>query len=199
MITAIREHPPPSNIYTMVNGSVSTVSYYLWKQKSGINHLDKCLKHIIGITWESAAVPSITMIIAVGLYYSNSVCRASSSSVHKLQTENTRAYNMGYGGRSKNKHRHLVLSFILLTGKFYIIGIFRTLNSRSRIRRKMKNTDMGRTSVANDDSDAPATVSDEELTRVEAGMGLDLSDVSTFVLDYCARVSRRAVLSFSSC
>lgn len=60
------------------NGNMPIVSYYLWKQKSGINHLDKCLKHIIGITWESAAVPSITMLIAVSLYYSNSVSNESS-------------------------------------------------------------------------------------------------------------------------
>lgn len=62
----------------------------------------------------------------------------------------------------------------------------------------MKNTDMGRTSVANDDSDAPANVSDEELTRVEAGMGLDLSDVSTFVLDLLRSgiPTRRVVIQF---
>lgn len=47
----------------------------------------------------------------------------------------------------------------------------------------MKNTDMGRTSVADEiDSDAPITGSDEELTRVEAGMGLDLSDVSVLFI-----------------
>lgn len=47
----------------------------------------------------------------------------------------------------------------------------------------MKNTDMGRTSVADEiDSDALITGSDEELTRVEAGMGLDLSDVSVLFI-----------------
>lgn len=46
----------------------------------------------------------------------------------------------------------------------------------------MKNTDMGRTSVANDNVDDPATVSDEELTRVEEGMGLDSQDVSILLM-----------------
>lgn len=79
MITAIREHFRCNNVSQIAtDDNTPIVSYYLWKQKSGINHLDKCLKHIIGITWESAAVPSITMLIAVSLYYSNSVSNESS-------------------------------------------------------------------------------------------------------------------------
>lgn len=79
MITSIREHFRCNNVSQIATDDIMPiVSYYLWKQKSGINHLDKCLKHIIGITWESAAVPSITMLIAVSLYYSNSVSNDSS-------------------------------------------------------------------------------------------------------------------------
>lgn len=65
----------------------------------------------------------------------------------------------------------------------------------------MKNTDMGRTSVANDDGDQHATVSDEELTRVEAGMGLDLQDVSTLFtifnkayMSYYARMLTKTIV-----
>jgi hypothetical protein len=38
---------------------------YLAKSKTGLNHLDKALKNIIDITWESAALPSVFMLAAV--------------------------------------------------------------------------------------------------------------------------------------
>ena len=44
------------------------VSYFLWKSKTGMNYLDKAVKHIINITWESAALPCVCMIIAAGVY-----------------------------------------------------------------------------------------------------------------------------------
>ena len=55
-----------------------TVMVYLWKSKTGLGYLDKALKHIIGITWESAAIPSILMIISVILYH----CKAVSARCH---------------------------------------------------------------------------------------------------------------------
>ncbi|TFY74313.1 hypothetical protein EWM64_g9700 [Hericium alpestre] len=96
----------------------SILMVYLWRSKTGLGYLDKALKHIISITWESAALPCVTMVIAVGLYHSK-VARS----------------------------RHLVLLFILLTGKFYVLGILRTLNSRGRLREKMKSTDFCRQSL----------------------------------------------------
>lgn len=44
------------------------VSIYVWKSKTGLNYLDKTVKHIINITWESAALPCVCMIIAAGFY-----------------------------------------------------------------------------------------------------------------------------------
>lgn len=42
---------------------------------------------------------------------------------------------------------HLVLFFVLLTGKLYVIGMLRTLNSRAKLRERMKSHDLGRTSL----------------------------------------------------
>lgn len=46
-------------------------------------------------------------------------------------------------------HDHLVLFFVLLTGKLYVFGMLRTLNSRVKLRERMKSHDLGRTSLEN--------------------------------------------------
>jgi hypothetical protein len=43
---------------------------------------------------------------------------------------------------------HLILFFVLLTGKLYAIGMLYTLNSRVMLRERMRSTDLGRTSLA---------------------------------------------------
>jgi hypothetical protein len=43
---------------------------------------------------------------------------------------------------------HLVVFFVLLTGKLYTLGLLRTLNSRVKLRQRMKSHDMGRTSLS---------------------------------------------------
>ncbi|KAA1466601.1 hypothetical protein DENSPDRAFT_811748 [Dentipellis sp. KUC8613] len=96
----------------------SILMVYLWRSKTGLGYLDKALKHIIGITWESAAFPCICMLVAISLYHSK-----------------------------PSKDRNLVLLFILLTGKFYILGLLRTLNSRGKLRAHMKS-DIGRRSLS---------------------------------------------------
>ncbi|TFY74411.1 hypothetical protein EWM64_g9601 [Hericium alpestre] len=70
----------------------SILMVYLWQSKTGLGYLDKALKHIISITWESAALPCATMVITTGLYHSK-----------------------------PPRSRHLVLLFILLAGKFYVL------------------------------------------------------------------------------
>lgn len=42
---------------------------------------------------------------------------------------------------------NLVLLFVLLTGKLYAYCLLRTLNSRTRLRERMKSHDLGRTSL----------------------------------------------------
>jgi hypothetical protein len=44
--------------------------------------------------------------------------------------------------------RHLVLFFLLMTGKFYTLGIMRSLNSRPELRGRMTSDDIGRTSLS---------------------------------------------------
>jgi len=41
----------------------------LWHSKTGLREVDKTVVKVIHITWESAVLPSICMIIAVGLYH----------------------------------------------------------------------------------------------------------------------------------
>jgi len=52
-------------------------------------------------------------------------------------------YNSGSG-----ESRHLVLLFLLMTGKFYTLGILRSLNSRPALRGRMTSDAMGRTSLS---------------------------------------------------
>ncbi|KAI0005156.1 hypothetical protein BJV74DRAFT_329486 [Russula compacta] len=97
----------------------SILMVYLWHSRTGVDNLDKALNHIITVTWGSAAVPSVFQIIAVSLYNSDS-----------------------------GESRHLVLFFLLMTGKFYTLGIMRSLNSRPDLRGRMTSDDIGRTSLS---------------------------------------------------
>jgi len=56
---------------------MSAVTVFLWKNKTGEDYLDRALKHLIGITWESAAVPCLSITIAVSLYHASAVSISS--------------------------------------------------------------------------------------------------------------------------
>ncbi|KAI0036057.1 hypothetical protein K488DRAFT_42012 [Vararia minispora EC-137] len=107
----------------------SILLVWLWKSKTGLNYLDRALKHIIGMTWESALVPCISMVIAVALYHAE-----------------------------KTRQKNLVLLFILITGKLYVLGIFRAINSRPKLRERMHSDENGRRSVTGIGWDEEATV-----------------------------------------
>ncbi|KAI0307027.1 hypothetical protein B0F90DRAFT_1622129 [Multifurca ochricompacta] len=111
----------------------SILMVWLWHSKTGLDNLDKALNHIISVTWGSAAVPSAFQIIAVSLYNSRS-----------------------------EESRHLVLFFLLMTGKFYTLGILRSLNSRPDLRDLMTSDDFGRRSLSdwrwNDEPDDAVAV-----------------------------------------
>lgn len=79
--------------------------------------------------WESAALPTIAMILAASLYSSKEVTTP----------------------------RHLDLFFILLTGKLYTLGILRTINSRVIFRERLASADHGRTSLSDYKWDQPSS------------------------------------------
>ncbi|KZT29248.1 hypothetical protein NEOLEDRAFT_1174969 [Neolentinus lepideus HHB14362 ss-1] len=95
------------------------LSIFLWRSKTGLNYLDKTLRHIIGISWESAAVPFISELVAVCIY-----------------------------NALPHVNYQLVLLFVLSTGKFYTIGILRSLAYRVQLRARLQSTDLGRTSLS---------------------------------------------------
>ncbi|KDQ64376.1 hypothetical protein JAAARDRAFT_201722 [Jaapia argillacea MUCL 33604] len=108
---------------SLVLNSVVTVIMvtFLWRSKTGVSYLDKVLRHIISITWESAALPFVSMLVAACIYHARS--RVS-------------------------ENYHLVLLFVLMTGKLYNIGLMRTLNARQDLRSRMHSTDLGRTTLS---------------------------------------------------
>ncbi|KAL6305813.1 hypothetical protein BKA93DRAFT_197584 [Sparassis latifolia] len=97
----------------------SILSVCLWRTRTGVNCLDRTVKHIIGITWESAALPCACMILGASLYSSKHV-------------------------RESTKVRHLDAFFVLITGKLYTLGILRTVNCRKDFRERLASTDLGR-------------------------------------------------------
>ncbi|KAH7916282.1 hypothetical protein BJ138DRAFT_597450 [Hygrophoropsis aurantiaca] len=92
---------------------------FLWRNKTGLDHLDRALWGYFAIATESAAWPSLCMAIAVGLYSS-----------------------------SNPSSNRLVFAFLLMTGKLYTISLLRTLNARAKLHSRMKSHDLGRTSLS---------------------------------------------------
>lgn len=76
------------------------------------------LWQVFTIAWEAAAPPAGAMVVAVALYHATPRARD-----------------------------HLVLFFVLATGKLYTLGLMRTLNARAQLRARMKSYDLGRTSL----------------------------------------------------
>jgi len=91
---------------------------FLWRSKTGLVELDQVVMHIITITLESAAWPSICMLVAASLYHA-----------------------------SPHTRDHLILFFVLLSGKLYTIGMLRTLNSRAKLRVRMREIPRFRSDV----------------------------------------------------
>ncbi|PFH51393.1 hypothetical protein AMATHDRAFT_3054 [Amanita thiersii Skay4041] len=96
-----------------VNQSL-TVVVLLWRSKTGLLQSDKIIKRIIVITWESAALPSTCTILAAALYHV------------ELYT-----------------YDHLVILFVLQTGKLYALGMLWSLNMRTKLRHKLRSQDLG--------------------------------------------------------
>ncbi|KAH9077025.1 hypothetical protein EDB83DRAFT_2347825 [Lactarius deliciosus] len=116
-LRAERSFPAQFSFNYWIFGSL--VMVWLFQSKTGLENLDQALDHIVAVTWESAAVPSVCQIVAVSLYDSKS-----------------------------DKSHHLVLFFSIMTGKLYTLGILRSLNSRPDLRGRMTSDDIGRRSLS---------------------------------------------------
>lgn len=94
--------------------------------------LDHIVKEIVIITLKSAALPSICMLVAAAVTHVSSVsyfCLFSLRSTFSIRV-------------LKHLKNHPVLFFVLLTGKFYAIGMLMALNSRVKLRERMKARDI---------------------------------------------------------
>ncbi|CAL1700405.1 unnamed protein product [Somion occarium] len=120
--------------------TTSILSIYLWKSRTGYCYLDKTLRNIIGITWESAALPCVFMIISASLFFS---------------------------GRNSKEVRHLDIFFILSTAKFHTHGLLRTLNSRIKFRESFQHhEDVARQSLGSWLSNAETVVESDETRSI---------------------------------
>ncbi|KAI0080804.1 hypothetical protein K474DRAFT_1589065 [Panus rudis PR-1116 ss-1] len=127
--------------------TTSILSISLWRSRTGVKQLDTTVRDIIGITWESAALPCILMIISTGLYFSS---RNVSSSAAAWALSSV---------------RHLDLFFILSTSKFYVLGLLRTLNSRVKFREKfIRHEGVGRQSLGTWLSNEETVVDETEVS-----------------------------------
>lgn len=118
------------------------VSWYLYKSKIGIAQTDQLVQTIIRVTWETAALPTASMLVAVVFYCGKEVSNVSTSfrwseHSHRPITQMSSA-------------RHLDLFFSLLTAKLYTLGILRTLNSRTSFRESIATHDLGGRQSLND-------------------------------------------------
>lgn len=98
----------------------SILVHFLWRSRTGMDHLDWALIRFFAITTESAIWPALCMATAVGLYNSGDPASIS-----------------------------LVLFFLLLTGKLYTLSFLRHQNARASLHRMTKSDDLGMVSLGN--------------------------------------------------
>ncbi|KIJ69965.1 hypothetical protein HYDPIDRAFT_35413 [Hydnomerulius pinastri MD-312] len=91
---------------------------FLWRNRTGMGHLDKALIRFFAITTEAATWPALCMAIVVGLY----------------NADNPRS-------------NRLTFLFLLITGKLYTLSLLRNLNARARLHERIQSSDMGRVSL----------------------------------------------------
>lgn len=69
---------------------------------------------------------------------------------------------------------HLVLFFVLLTGKFYTFGMLRTLNSRAKLRRRMHSKDIGRVTLGTWEREQEAAQMDRRFSLPDLSQSVDI-------------------------
>ena len=79
------------------------------------------------VTWETASLPSICMIISGTMFSVRDANETEGSVIARS---------------------HLDLFFAILAGKLYALGLLRTLNSRTKFRERLNSTSLGRRSLS---------------------------------------------------
>jgi hypothetical protein len=120
---------------------------FLLRSKTGLEHLDAVLNHIIHITWESASLPAVFMVIAVTILLSTAV-----RTIISLKARCRSLLNHQQGTQTE-----LVLLFMCLTGKLYCHGFLRTLNSRRGLKEGLHDEKLGRTALTTIGGTQPVT------------------------------------------
>ncbi|KAI0638369.1 hypothetical protein C8Q77DRAFT_1154025 [Trametes polyzona] len=163
------------------------LSVSLWRTRTGLRHLDRTLNHIIFITFESAALPTVCML-ASAIAYSIRDAEASlfspssslSSSPHHTSASSSTSSNAAataltltaraLGARGAQT-LHLDLFFAILTGKVYTLGLLRTLNARTQFRAGMHTSHLGRRSLSGWDAVAEPPGAEEGGAGAGGGSG----------------------------
>ncbi|RPD66974.1 hypothetical protein L226DRAFT_565742 [Lentinus tigrinus ALCF2SS1-7] len=103
-----------------------------------LTYLDRTVKHIITMTWETAALPATCMLVSAIIY-------------------SVRDADGMVNSPSPFAEANLDLFFAVLTGKVYTLGLLRTLNKRTQFRARLHSGDkLGRQSLSECDWVAPA-------------------------------------------
>ncbi|KAI9000833.1 hypothetical protein BD414DRAFT_451537 [Trametes punicea] len=109
--------------------SLTTIlSVSLWRTRTGLRHLDRTLTHVISITFESAALPTLCALASAIIF-----------PVRNARRDDPVA--------TAQRALHLDLFFAVLIGKAYTLGILRTLNSRAGFRASLLAGELGRRSL----------------------------------------------------
>ncbi|KAG2369683.1 hypothetical protein BDR07DRAFT_1476784 [Suillus spraguei] len=66
------------------------LAFFLWKNKTGMHHLDRALLRFCAVATESAVWPSLCVAVAAGLFFSHNV--SANSSRHTNKTDLTAIY-----------------------------------------------------------------------------------------------------------
>ncbi|KAG2349135.1 hypothetical protein BDR05DRAFT_403724 [Suillus weaverae] len=119
------------------------VAFFLWKNKTGVHHLDRALLRFCAVATESAVWPSLCVAVSAGLFFSHNA----------------------------NANR-LVFVFLLQTGKLYTLSILRTLNAKVQLRERMKSDDFARGSLGNWSWRQADSAVDHEMSMSAAVSGL---------------------------
>ncbi|KAI0677355.1 hypothetical protein C8Q78DRAFT_1074062 [Trametes maxima] len=125
--------------------SLTTIlSVSLWRNRTGLQHLDRTLTHIIFITFESAALPTACMVISAIVYC---VRDAEGEPISPFPLPPSSATAPHAHAHEMAPSLHLDLFFAILTGKVYTLGILRTLNARAQFRAGLHTSRLGRRSL----------------------------------------------------